>query len=77
MSGITCHEYLVVSCLLHSIQTGSRNGVELVLGEGKLDDNMKGKINAIQLLHGVYSLQNWCEYDELNDIFVYTSEEKG
>ena len=75
--GVTCHEYLVASCSLHNIQTGLRNGVELVLGEGGLDDNMKGKRNAMQLLHGVYNLQNWCEHDELKDIYLYTHKEGG
>ena len=51
--------------------------MELVLGEGGLDDNMKGKRNAMQLLHGVYNLQNWCEHDELKDIYLYTRKEEG
>ena len=46
------------------------------MSEGGLDDNIKGKRNAMQLLHGVYNLQNWCEHDELKDIYLYTRKEE-
>ena len=37
----------------------------MVLGEGGLDDDKNGKLNAIQLLHGVYDIQNQYKHDEL------------
>ena len=51
--------------------------MELVLDEGRLDSNMKGKRITIQLLYGVYNLQNWCEHDEMKDIYLYTHKEGG
>ena len=74
---ITSISYLITSCSLHNLQTGLRNGVQLVLGEGGLDANGKGKLNAMQLLHGVYNIQNWHEHDELKDIYLYTRKEEG
>ena len=62
--------------MLQNIQIDLQNSVELLLGEGGLDDNMKGKRNAMQLLHGVYNLQNWCEHDELKDIYLYPRKEE-
>ena len=46
LTPISC--YLVTSCALHNLQTALRNGVQLVLGEGGLDHELKGKHNAMQ-----------------------------
>ena len=54
-----------------------RNGLQLVSGEGELDSDLKGKQNAMQLLHGAYNLQNWYEHDELKDIYLYTRQCEG
>ena len=70
LTPISC--YLVTSCALHNLQTALRNGVQLVLGEGGLDHELKGKHNAMQLLHGAYNLQNWYKHDKLKDIYLYT-----
>ena len=69
--GVTSELYLVTSYSLHNIQTALRNGVQLVLGEGGLDNDKKGKLNAIQLFHGVYNLQNFHKHEELTDIYLY------
>ena len=75
--GLVARWYLVTSCVLHNIQTALRNGVQLVLGEGGLEEDGKGKMNAMQLLHGVYNIQNWCKHDELKDIYQYTRTQQG
>ena len=51
--------------------------MQLVLGEGGLDVNDKGKLNAMQLLRGVYNIQNWHEHDDLKDIYLYTRKQEG
>ena len=45
-----------------------------MLGEGGLDNDGKGKLNAMQLSHGVYNLQNWHEHEELKYICLYTQK---
>ena len=75
--GLTSPIYLMTSCALHNLQTALRNGIQLVLGEGGLEDDGKGKRNAMQLLHGAYNIQNWCENDELKEIYLYTREQEG
>ena len=55
---MTSTYYLTTSCSLHNLQTALRNGVQLVLGKGGLDNNGKGKLKIIQLSHGVYNIQN-------------------
>ena len=74
---LTSPAYLVASCSLHNLQTALRNGVQLVLGEGGLEEDRKGKKNAMQLLHGAYNIQNWCENEELKEIYLYTREQEG
>ena len=55
---ITSEHYLVGSCSLHNLQTCLRNGVINVLGEGGTDENGEYVMNAMQILNGVYNLQN-------------------
>ena len=74
---LTGSGYMVISCCLHNLQTVLRNGVQMVLGEGGLDDDKNGKLNAIQLLHGVYDIQNWYKHDELKDMYLFTRREEG
>ena len=66
--------YLVASCSLQNLQTVLHNGVQLFLGEGGLEEDRKGKINKMHLIHGAYSIQNWCENDKLKEIYNYTQE---
>ena len=75
LTPLTC--YLITSYTLHNLKTALRNGLQLVLGEGGLDSELKGKHNAMQLLDGAYNLQNWHEHDELKDIYLYTQKCEG
>ena len=74
---LTSPGYLITSCSLHNLQTALKNGIQLVMGEGGLLDDGKGKLNAMQLLHGAYNIQNWCEHDELKEIYNYTCTKQG
>jgi len=49
-NGMTHVHYLVATCSLHNLQTGLRNGVQHVLGEGGMDDNGGYLMNAMQML---------------------------
>lgn len=54
--------YVVASCSLHNIQTCFCNVILIVFGLGGLKKGTKdtyGNINVMQLLHGVYNIQNW------------------
>ena len=75
--GVTAPICSVTSYSLHNLQTGLRNGVQLVLDEGGLDNEGKGKLNDIQILHRVYSLKNWHECEELKYIYLFTQKKKG
>ena len=65
--------YLVASCLLHNLQTCSRNGIIDVLGKGGTtkynDGTVHYKINAMQLLHGAYKIFNYLPYDFMKKIW--------
>ena len=47
------------------------------MGEGGLLEDGTGKLNAMQLLHGAYTIQNWCEHDELKQIYLFTQTQLG
>lgn len=57
------------------MQTGFRNGVEMVLGKG-------GQVNGtftrtcMQMLHGAYNLQNWSENEEMVEVWEHVEQEK-
>ena len=55
--------YDVGSCCTHNIQTALRNGILLVYGDGgTIEDDANGKthkMNAVQLLHGIYHIKNY------------------
>ena len=68
---ITSEHYLVGSCSLHNLQTCLRNGVINVLGEGGTNENGEYVMNAMQMLHGAYNLQNWQETKELRFVEIY------
>ena len=74
---LTSPNYLITSCCLHNLQTALRNGIQLVMGEGGLLEDGTGKLNAMQLLHGAYNIQNWCEHDELKEIYLFTQTQLG
>ena len=52
-------DYLVAACSLHALQLQLSNAVRETFGEGALD-----KINAMQLIHSVYRLQESIDMDE-------------
>ena len=74
---MTSEHYLVGSCSLHNLQTCLRNAVINVLGEGGTDANGEYLMNAMQMLHGAYNLQNWHETEELKDLWKYIVEVEG
>ena len=55
--GIISELYLITRCSLHNLHTVVQNGAQLVLDEDGLDNNHKGKLNTIQLSHGVYNIK--------------------
>ena len=75
--GVTAPIYHVTGCSFHNLQTTLHNGVQLVLGEGGLDNEGKCRLNYMQLLHDVYNFQNWHEHEELKDIYLFTWKEEG
>ena len=75
--GVTAPIYFGVSCIFNNLENVLRNDVHLVLGKCGLDSEEKGKLNAIQSLHGVYNSQIWHEHEELRDICLYTKKEEG
>jgi len=55
--------YLVAPCCIHALQLQLRNAVIAVFGDGGLD-----KINAMQLIHSVYDLQETLDQHEWRHI---------
>ena len=53
------------------------NSVQLVMGGGGLDNDGKGNVNGMKLLHDVYNIQNWHKHDKLTDIYIYIRGEEG
>ena len=68
--------YLVGTCSLHNLQTGLRNAVESVLGEGGQNNEGEYVMNVMQLLHGAYNIQNWQETEELKELWTYVQQEE-
>jgi len=62
------NEYLIANCCIHSLQTQLKNAIETTFGTGGLD-----KINAMQLIHSVYRLQESIDADEWRHI-LYKSK---
>jgi len=62
------NEYLIGNCLIYSHQICLKNAIETALGKGALD-----KINAMQLLHSVYRLQESIDLDEWRHILYKSS----
>jgi len=52
-------QYLIGNCTIHAHQIGLKNAVETTFGTGALD-----KINAMQMLHSVYWLQESLDLDK-------------
>ena len=62
-------EHLISNCGTHAVQLQLKNAVTAALGEGSLE-----KINAMQLLHSVYRLQESMTRDEWKHILYKSSE---
>eukprot|EP00957_Ditylum_brightwellii_P076192 5791584-Ditylum_brightwellii.AAC.1 len=65
--------YLISTCTLYNVQTALHDAVEHILGEGSQDENGDYKMNVMQMLHGAYNLQNWKEFKELTELWIYLS----
>ena len=63
------HFYLVGSCSLHNLKTALRNAIQHVFGEGGKDERGEHKINAMQLMHGMYNIQNYLTSDVLKTLW--------
>ena len=61
--------YLVGSCSLHNLQTALRNAIQQVFGEGGKDEKGEHKMNAMQLMHGMYNIQNYLTSDVLKTLW--------
>ena len=69
--------YLTAYCTLHCVQLTISNAVENVIGTGgmqRCNGQDAYKQNAMQLLHGVYNLQDHHEKAEWKQIFVEASK---
>jgi len=62
-------KYLVSNCTIHAVQTQLRNAIVNVLGEGALE-----RVNAMQLLHSVYRLQESIDLAEWRHVLIKASE---
>ena len=52
--------YAVGACCLHNLQTALRNAIIEVFGEGGVDNKTNEyKMNAMQLLHGMYNIHTY------------------
>ena len=60
--------YLLGTCTLHNLQTALRNTVTHVLGEGGTNAKCEFRMNAMQILHGAYNIQNYHEVGELRGL---------
>jgi len=66
--GTCAPEHLIANCTIHAHQTGLKNAIETAFGRGSLD-----KINAMQMLHSVYRLQESIDLDEWRHILHKSS----
>lgn len=61
--------YLIAPCCVHALQIQLKNAVCKTFGEGALD-----RVNAMQLLHSVYRLQESLDMDEWRYILLKASQ---
>jgi len=61
--------YLIANCCIHSIQIQLGNAIKTTFGEGAID-----KINATQMLHSMYRLQESIDLDEWRHILFTSSQ---
>ena len=83
--GLTAIGYRVVSCSLHNIQTCLRQCIQKVYGEGEQVERVSEcgkktqdyKINAMQLLNGLYNLFKYLDLEEMKEIWKVSCEDLG
>ena len=66
---IWLHNYLIANCTIHALQLQLRNAVIATFGAGGLD-----KVNATQMLHSVYALQESIDLEEWRHILIKSSQ---
>jgi len=62
------HNYLIANCTIHALQLQLSNAVINALGAGSLD-----KVNAMQLLHSTYALQEALDLEEWRHMLIKSS----
>ena len=60
--------YLTISCILHNIQIYLCNAVTYAKREGGFDDKQHQIVNYLQMLHGVYTIQNCKEHEYFKEL---------
>jgi len=63
------NKYLIANCCIHSLQIQLANAVRASFGEGSID-----KVNATQLLHTAYRLQESIDNDQWRHILFKSSQ---
>ena len=63
------HNYLIANCTIHALQLQLRNAIVAALGAGSLE-----KVNAMQLLHTVYGLQESLDMSEWRHTLTKSSQ---
>lgn len=56
---ISHKHYLITTCSLHNLQSGLRNTIAIVLGIGGIDEKGDFVVNAMQMIHGAFNIQDW------------------
>ena len=69
--------YLFSACTLHNVRNGLRNTVMRVLGEVGTNEKGEFRMNAMQMIHGAYNIQNYHEIEELKGLWAYVEEADG
>jgi len=62
-------EHLIANCCIHAAQLMLRNAIYAALGDGGL-----GNINAMQMLHSVYDLQESLELEEWRHVLCLSND---
>ena len=82
--GVADNDTRVTSCSLHNVQTCLRNCVEEVFGAGGMSETKVGrsikrtfKMNAMQLMNGVFNLFTYLDLEVLKGIWEHTNNILG
>ena len=66
--------YLIATYPLHNLQTMLSNALFTVMGKGGQDEKVNYVMNIIQILHGVYKIQNYHEQENIKELWTYLSD---